>query len=757
MNRRWLARGLGVVAIVALTVAYQRTAPTLAAQRTCKLVEDGDAAGAIEVSDGLEDAAMSDIFRLDGIECRARALLMAGRRDEAAALLARVLQRDDVGDWLPGQDATRAAILSLERTDRDAALRLAVRAALHWPDDVDVLARLVDLLAGASEGQLDVAMAEVLRGLPAVSLGSDTTLRRTLAPTLAERGRYADAAALLEGARWPRDPEILSLWGTTLCLAHAQLGDSEAVRRAEVEWARRGNAAEATLTCTYFRSAAHLPGEAPLEVALGRAVAAAEGKVSEADLALGYTRWAMALVAAGKVDEARAVYLAQRARFPQLRMVAPSLREGTVGDDTVVVRAPPGTLSYPAHYESAPSEEWTSVATDGEIALRVERGPAGFRYAWRSADGRATASGLAFPGDDDAVEVEPRPTGPAAPYAGAASSGAALPPPSLPRRAADGRGRLWVVVLDCADWRVLRYLRARGELPTFALLESAGWSAQLRQEPAFTAAAMRALTRPASGQVGFLTAVHDLGSELAGLSSVGRNPLAALGALLPASADLVELLGQGDREAANALFSHGNINAGAHAVVVGPRGRATALDLPARRGDPVAALASYPSLAAARAEAHVAASADDLVHRFDQLDWLADRDAVDTLLYRVEAFDLLTHALFADALVSGQDDGHGALFDVYRYADARLRGVLGGLDADDTLVVMSDHGIRTAVEHDPAALFFVVGPGVPVGRAEGTPELRGVGAVLAALSGVEAELPDTGVAPWATASRGRAP
>ena len=62
---------------------------------------------------------------------------------------------------------------------------------------------------------------------------------------------------------------------------------------------------------------------------------------------------------------------------------------------------------------------------------------------------------------------------------------------------------------------------------------------------------------------------------------------------------------------------------------------------------------------------------------------------------------------------------------------------------------MSDHGIRTAMEHSRHGIFVATGPGIPHGRAEGRPELRGVSAVLADLLGTTTDWPETGVAPWA--------
>jgi hypothetical protein len=130
---------------------------------------------------------------------------------------------------------------------------------------------------------------------------------------------------------------------------------------------------------------------------------------------------------------------------------------------------------------------------------------------------------------------------------------------------------------------------------------------------------------------------------------------------------------------------------------------------------------------------------------------IARRGEIDLWLLRVEPLDILTHAHFAEATREGQDDGERLLFEVYRYIDARLGEVDAALDADDVLVVMSDHGIRTAMEHSPHALFVAVGAGIPPGRAPGEPDLRGVPRVLAELIGVATGWPDSGVAPFATA------
>jgi hypothetical protein len=189
------------------------------------------------------------------------------------------------------------------------------------------------------------------------------------------------------------------------------------------------------------------------------------------------------------------------------------------------------------------------------------------------------------------------------------------------------------------------------------------------------------------------------------------------------------------------------MHAGRHSEVTGPGGvrRQVPLGASARDLSP-AERAAFPGLAAVTAER-------DRVHlrtiaaQMDTAEALVSARELDVFALRVEALDILTHAHFAEAVQDGQDDGDRLLFEVYRYLDARLAGVHAALDADDLLVVMSDHGIRTAMEHDESALFIVTGPGIPVSRVAGTPSLRGVPRALAQLVGVATPWPDAGLLP----------
>jgi hypothetical protein len=156
----------------------------------------------------------------------------------------------------------------------------------------------------------------------------------------------------------------------------------------------------------------------------------------------------------------------------------------------------------------------------------------------------------------------------------------------------------------------------------------------------------------------------------------------------------------------------------------------------------------FPRLAEAATTGRDSFHIRTIAAEFDTAVRIADEGEIDLLALRIEPFDILTHAHFATTVRERQDDGAELLYDVYRYADARIADVHARIDADDVFIVMSDHGIRTAMEHSKHGLFVATGPGIPHGRAPGRPELRGVSAVLADLLGVETVWPRTGVAAW---------
>jgi hypothetical protein len=283
-------------------------------------------------------------------------------------------------------------------------------------------------------------------------------------------------------------------------------------------------------------------------------------------------------------------------------------------------------------------------------------------------------------------------------------------------------------------------------------LLSVGFRGVLDSDPPLTAAALEALVWPERrGGATFIGLLHQIGVEVAGLASVGENPFEALSWILPEDEDLFSVLGSKEHSAANLLFSHGGIQAGHNSEITGPNGLRRRLQIATSSRD-------LDSEERSRWPGLVTESERDAVHlrsiaaEFDTAAEIARAGEIDFLALRIESLDILTHSYFAQTVRTGQDDGNRFLYELYRYIDARLGEVHNLLDEDDVFIVMSDHGIRTSMEHSRHAMFVATGRSVPLGRAEGRPALRGVSAVVADLMGMDASWPRTGVAPWARIS-----
>jgi hypothetical protein len=245
--------------------------------------------------------------------------------------------------------------------------------------------------------------------------------------------------------------------------------------------------------------------------------------------------------------------------------------------------------------------------------------------------------------------------------------------------------------------------------------------------------------------------VHRLGLEVGGLASIGRNPVDFLRLVRPEGLSLFEHIGAGPYVTANMLLSHGSIDAGRNAELLGPAGhRENAKPMPGMRTWNPAERIAYPSIN----EIGLARKlAENVAAQFDAAVALAREKRVDLLMLRVEDFDVTTHTFYAQIAQSGKDDGQGVIWDIYRYADTRLQELWQALDADDVFIVMSDHGIRSALDHSEDAVFLAMGPGIPAGRAEGQPDIEGLPRALADILSVPSTWKDTGIAPWARSSR----
>ena len=747
-----------LVALLGFTgvVGVQRVGRQMAIAGACEALQRDDLEAALQLSEGLAGPGADG--RL-AAECRCRALQAAGREPECVALLDALLRQPDAADWIPAPDLAAAVVRARQAEgETEAAASLARRAAALHPDDAP-LHQLEIAARSAHEGETAV-LAELDRRLDP-RLGPQLGLRLALAITHTRRQDPARVVAVLGETPPPAGHPYLAFWFQARAWALAALADLPALQATYALWGARGGD-PATIQADYALqlSIAQLRDPEHDWISLLRQALEHEPRLVDPRVpAALYLRLVGHLMAEDRYEEALRLFDRASPRYTlpgitreqivqrqAVESLDPSVR--TKAEGTLVFRLAPGaargTLWISPGADAEPDVAFEGHALEPGAALRIARGARVSPERWVFRDGadRTRASGSAWPvvGGEVAIEV---------------TAGAAVEPKRFERRErpADGRRRVFVVLPDCADWRLVQYLRARGELPVLEALLAGGFRAVLTSDPPLTAAAMEKLVWPERGaEISLLGELNRLGLELGGLASIGRNPLGFLSALLPESRSLFEVVGAGPYVTANLLFSHGAIDAGRHAAWVGPHGRRRdGPRLSAWRELSTEERAEWSDATSDRSREHARTIAAELDAALD----LARAGEVDLLLLRAEPLDLVTHELFGELTGTQQDDGRSGLLDAYRYLDRRIGELWNALDADDVLVVMSDHGIRTALEHESDAIFVAAGGGITPGRAPGRPEIAGVPRVLAALFGETTAWPETGLAlPTAPISQG---
>jgi hypothetical protein len=754
-----LLAALGIALVGTGYVAARRVGRQLEAAKVCGAVREGDWARALAHGEG---SVGPDADGRIAAECLCWAYAASERLDDCVGLLERILAQKEAEDWVPDLALTRMLLRKqLEGGRPELAARLSTRASRAHPEDPALL-ELELLSRGAVDGEL-----EVLRELAArIRGGIDATLdaRVVVAMGYERQGEFAAALEVL-GDEPPTssDPEALRMYFETRASSLGNLARGDELRSLYRQWEELGGDPYELRARYAVRLSIHGlqdPGSSREDL-LWKAILDEEHLRDEALHRTLYERLVGGLLVEQRIGEALEVYDRAVERFEHILISreeiqrtasASRLSDLTRPDEKRAIEfrlpdgAPPGELllSPPLDGPADGDYERLRIRPGGKARARRVPGAFPFRWVYRDGQGRALASGSTWadrPHNEIAIEPRaPRPVEFEAP----------VQPPG------DGRRRVFVVIPDCEDWRLIQYLRARGELPMHDWLLARGRRAVLESVPAFTGAAMESLVWPRKlERATFVGALNRIGLEVAGLASVGRNPLGFLAPVLPEAESIFERVGAGEHVALNLLFSHGQVDAGRNAELVGPRGQRSRLEglraaRPLRADEAQGLPVGLQALRYA-AEVHkMAAGLDAAVE-------LAKAGRVDLLLLRIEPLDILTHGFFTELMRPMQDDGEPTLLWAYRYIDRRLREVAQALDADDVLIVMSDHGIRTALEHDEDAFFVAVGSGISHGRVPGQPHLRGVPQLLAALLGVPADWPETGlvagIAPSQLASR----
>jgi hypothetical protein len=686
-------------------------------------------------------------------ELHCYALLATGGRDRCGEVLDAVLTAGE--GYLPEPMLVRLAVVERQRAGHlDEALALAREATAAHPDDPALLG--LELAAHAAVEHEDRVLELFERRLAAAE-GPALGLRIALAARYRQRAEWEQALRALGDEVPAAQDERLGPWFEARIAALASLGRLDELQAGFASWRDRGG--DAALLEARYALALSLAQLADPEASwvelLERALARGDALADERLRRQLHERViAHHLAAEDDASALRAFERAQSEGIELFGITREQIERGAalrhVGGDPSAV--PEGTLAFALpqgfgggtlhvsdNAASEPDGDYSVVEVAGGETVELVRRPAPWPERWvlRDREGRVRASGSVWPRPAARSRVAVALRSPANPPAAVATA----------RRAADGRARVFALVLDCADWRLVQYLRARGELPVLEDLFRRGHRAVLLSDPPLTAAAMESLVWPGRGRVTSVAGVvHQLGVELSGLASIGDNPFGFLAPLLPEAESLFARVGAGPQVAANMLFAHGGVAAGRHAEMVGPRGQRRRVQT-ARARRPLRP-DERRRFEGIDEDPQAAGHVEGIAAQLDAALELANAGEVDLLALRLESLDILTHALFSPLASTRQDDGRSNLLAAYRYIDARIGELDARLDGDDVLVVMSDHGIRSAMEHESDALFVAVGGNVPVGRAAGRPDLRGVGRTLAAFVGVAAPWPATGVAAW---------
>lgn len=686
-------------------------------------------------------------------ECRCIAQLQTGAGEHCTAALTPLLKRPEAADWVPHPAIAQRMIEAYRAAgDIDSALVLAKRVAPPHRQHLSILQQELQLRSAFEDP------AVVFEEL-AARIDDDPSWipqRIVLATAWNQRGRFDEALSILGEVAPPIASRAALPWYETRIAALAKSGDLAAVQATFADWRATGWDADDLAARYALRlSVDHLTDPERSTLDLLREAIASSGSLRDTKLAWAlHRRLITETLAAGRPEEALAAYdvaiqtvpLEDVSRAELERAVARARPEGRSDEKAhLVLRAPAGfeggTWRIAPDATSPPDSGYRSMPASaaGEVRLDLPVGLHPQRWVLDDTQGRPVASGSVWPERGATTRVEAA-LGP--------ETKATLPLAQTKRRPADGRRRVFAILADCADWRLTEYLRARDELPFQDRLFEEGHRAVLESRPAFTAAAMQALVWPGERetQPSTLGQIHRLGLELAGLESIGRNPVDFLSWFLPERASLFDTLGAGPVATANMLLAHGQIEAGRHAEIVGPHGHRAELETTgAVRGLTAEELARHPAL---HSDPDTRRHAETIASEMDAAEAIAREGEIDFLFLRLEALDLVTHGHYGALDGTGQDDGQGPLLSTYRYIDERLAALHALLDEDDWLVYMSDHGIRSSMQHEEDAIFVVHGAGVPPGRAPGRPALGGLPHSFAAMFGVATDWPASGTAEW---------
>lgn len=765
-RRAALVAVLSILVLVALLLARRgivEVRQLRALDAVCEATAEGRFADAREESELLVEAFDDAELRNRLLQCRCGALAALGEeqrcRDELAATLAGS-SPEELAAF--DRDVVRTGIDRLIDSERAGD---AWRVLADWREAVGdaTLLQGREFLARLRLEPEDELLAEFVGRLDDGTLPFDVPI--LIASRDLRLGRPDRARQILAGAP-PREAssELRRLWFLHRAEASARIGDLAALEETLQQWSADGLSEGERLARLGLAASAYalLPGERA--IALMRGALEREAELDRELAVAVRSRLVRVLASRDRLPAALELYDQSIAEYGELigldreeleRLARPRMTTEAPGaarlsvvswtdlrPTDVLVVSPPSSAPVDAPFVEV-------VPTRGRVQLRRAPGELPIWWLVRSAPGEVVARGTAWvrEGEPTTVAVErdggsvARSTDP--PAVAAAEARSAIEWQFPERAPADGRRRVLLLVWDSADWRILRYLQAAGEVPVFSALLERSTAGVLLSDPPYTAAALQRLVAPGDRTMGLFELVHQLGEEVEALNFVGRNPVQFLEPVLERENDLFTTLGDAGKPSLNLLRAVGSIDAGRNAEMVGPGGRTQITGLLGKRELSDLERAAIPGIA--RDEEQHDHLLGEAAADYDTLVRLLDQGEADFIAARIASLDLMTHGAFGELSDAGQHHGDLALLRFYRYLDLRLAEVLERLDGDDVLLLISDHGALSSFEHDPRSLLVLYGAPYPAGSAlAARPDLSGVPRQVAELLGVEVAWPDGG-------------
>jgi hypothetical protein len=736
--------------------SYSTMQDDLRAVEVCDMASAGD-------RDGLEALSlppMSSRAPFDAaFACRCLFLLVSGDTPACVQDMERAMAQDP--RWVPDVELLTQALIHWRLSGSSARALAAARRGLEehpgeprfvveslLADDGDDVRQRAEETARLWSGRDDVPVAHLL-GLAVLVFGEK----------LGEHGRGAELL-WQRVPSLPHDEEGRAI-AFSLGQLEAQAGRQGGVDRACKELPRLGGTEVDRELCVTAHVAWNDLADAPTRLGLMAAVMAKTpspewegvrgsllGRYAQLHLLLSGAETAKEKVEEFKEHLPEAYELAVAMIEESVRAQPATAGKASVGRGQLrfEFEAPVAGVLQVSDSFQAFDARYTELPIEGPVVV-VAREVLGSPTHWvvRDAEGlRASGTVWVSAGETVPVRVKPQPP-------------RKTPPVVVDVPPADGRRHALVLLLDSVDWRIARYAMTRGDMPALASLVQRGASAVIRSTPPSTSAALAKLQNPGPRPRTLAAFLVEISQQLAVASGSEEAAPSALNAFVTDRGGLPEALAARDLSTALLLRGHGAIKARTTGSVITPDGagepipwaRFASLDDEVRgrwEAEKKPLLERVPEERRERLGRQLDQWFTELTAMFDSTELAWARDDVDLVLAHVDPTDFVAHVTYGDYARAGQDDGHNAMLAVYRAVDARIARLLPRVDADDLLVVVSDHGTQSSFVHAEEAFFAAVGPGIEAHRMEGEPRFRTVPSLLAHyFGGPEPTWPSGGV------------